>query len=341
MITRAEYERLRIGLRKSAQYYGSVDLSGGSKSNGGGQVVIVMERQKPVRFESLEEAASYLTGVGMLPRSKVMEMLRARKGLINGRQVSYPSDSEKTAEFSDRQKNIFKNLAAASTLALPAAAYFLSKGKLRNAGQLAEKTIGKFNRKISFKNMMKLYGNEMLDYSKHGWKLELPGVKSVVDAVTGAAFGTGGSNAGLSSVSFDTAKRIAKMHMGVKGGLEAARKTGVNANVFMHELGHAHQAYAQPRFGNRSVPSILFERLRSMFMPLKYNPMYQEELRAWNNAMKFGKIDPEAMDAALNTYRTAIRGNQAVLGTGTLSGLAIGSRIRSNRRQRQGGHHNG
>lgn len=341
MMTRSEYERLRDGLRKSAQYYGSIDLSGGSKSNGSGQDVIVFEKQKPIQFPSLEEAARYLAGVGMLPEDKILNLLYDRKSLINGRQIVYPSGSEKTAEFSDRKKNIFKNLAAASTLALPAATYFLSKGKLRNAGQLAEKTIGKFNRKLSFKDMMKLYGNEMLDYSKHGWKLELPGVKSVVDATTGAAFGTGGSNAGLSSVSFDTAKRIAKMHMGVKGGLEAAKKTGVNANVFLHELGHAHQAYAQPRFGNRSVPSILFERLRSMFMPLKYNPMYQEELRAWNNAMKFGKIDPQAMDAALNTYRTAIRGNQAVLGTGTLSGLAIGSRIRSNRRQRQGGYPNG
>lgn len=95
MMTRTEYDSLRAMLRKEAQYYGSVDLSGNSgASSSRSQAVIVMERQKPVRFESLEEAASYLTGVGMLPRSKVMEMLRARKGLINGRQVSYPSDKD-------------------------------------------------------------------------------------------------------------------------------------------------------------------------------------------------------------------------------------------------------
>lgn len=91
MITRAEYERLRIGLRKSAQYYGSVDLSGGSKSNGGGQSVIVFEKQKPIQFPSLEEAARYLAGVGMLPEDKILSMLYDRKPLINGRQIVYPS----------------------------------------------------------------------------------------------------------------------------------------------------------------------------------------------------------------------------------------------------------
>jgi hypothetical protein len=92
MMTRLEYERLR----KSAQYYGSVDLTGSTEtgSTGRGQDVIVIERQKPVRFPSMEEAAVYLTAVGMLPFEKVLGMLYAREPLINGRQVSYPEAEE-------------------------------------------------------------------------------------------------------------------------------------------------------------------------------------------------------------------------------------------------------
>ena len=132
MITRAEYERLRAGLRKSAQYYGSVDLSGGSKSNGGGQSVIVFEKQKPIQFPSMEEAARYLAGVGMLPENKILKMLYDRKSLINGRQVVYPSGSEKTAQAKDDSGKVARRLAGTALIAAPIlAANVLAKRQVK------------------------------------------------------------------------------------------------------------------------------------------------------------------------------------------------------------------
>jgi hypothetical protein len=74
---------------KKAQYWGDVDLSRGSEAHEG-QTVIVLEGRRQLEFATLEDAANYLAGVGMLPRSDVETMLRSREPLINGRQVSYP-----------------------------------------------------------------------------------------------------------------------------------------------------------------------------------------------------------------------------------------------------------
>ena len=179
----------------------------------------------------------------------------------------------------------------------------------------AAEVFNKNRRLLSFNEFKNAYQKEQALWRKAGKTLENPRFATVSDG----RFDT------LSHFAHDIGAGKGYIRMGVPD-IRKAYKNGVDFDTFWHELGHAHEAYNQP---GRTVAENLWSRAKSKFMPLKYNPKYQEELRAWNNAGKIsGKaMNPETMDAALATYRNGILGDQVTLGTGLASAGIIGSRF--------------
>ena len=233
------------------------------------------------------------------------------------------SGGSKTANRSDtpypNRGRISGNILALSSVAVPVLTYMLfrKRGKniLRQAERLQHLPTAK---KISREKMLEAAFGESLNWSNAGYKLNPP---SIVQAFNS-------SITGPSSFSFDPVKREGKIRIGVNN-ISDARRNGVNADVFWHELGHAHDAF---KTHPRTVGEAISRKIKGLLYPLKRNPVYNEELRAWNNALKFtnGGIDKDVMDSALATYRNSIHGSQATIGAGLASAGIIGSRFFGN-----------
>lgn len=108
---------------------------------------------------------------------------------------------------------------------------------------------------------------------------------------------------------------------------DVLRDDGVAESLVKHELGHA----TDPVSAGRRVLDVLDSQLMP-FRRIKNNKIYKEELRAWRNARKMpGEVDENLREAALDTYRHAIRVNAWASAAGIAATTAIVGRIMYNR----------
>ena len=212
------------------------------------------------------------------------------------------------------------NILALSSIAVPILTYKLFKNRGAKVSKAFNDAVSRHRRLLPFSDFRKAYMAEQELWRKAGKTLENPKFAEIVSGE--------GAFDSLSHLMYDVSSGKGHIRLGVKN-IRDAYRNGVDYNSFWHELGHTRDAYKHLGTG---VWDVLRGKILSKFMPLKYNPMYNEELRAWNNALKFtnGGIDKDVMDAALATYRSSIHGSQATIGAGLGSAAVIGSRFFGN-----------
>lgn len=62
------------------------------KTHGSGQRVVIQNRYAVMEYNSLEEAAYWLSKIGVMTEAEIKKKLSDREAYINGYSVTYPED---------------------------------------------------------------------------------------------------------------------------------------------------------------------------------------------------------------------------------------------------------
>jgi len=226
----------------------------------------------------------------------------------------------KLALYSDEKEHnspnkFLKRMGMLSTAAVPFALSALFHRRATPLVKKVEKILqSPTAKRISLQDAAKAAMGEKLRWDKAGYKFKNMSIAEQNTPIF----------ADLSEFTFDPVGKTGQLRIGVKS-LADAHKSGISSDMFFHELGHAHEAYNNIP---KTAPGMIFNKvIGRYFVPGKWNPLYKEEVRAWNNARKLsgGNISREAMDAALNTYKNEVLRRNAVAWSGVGSAGLIGN----------------
>lgn len=216
-----------------------------------------------------------------------------------------------------KKRSLLGNVAVLATATTPFLLSAALKGRGAKLTRIAEKALHSPNAsKLSLKDAMRMATMEKVRWNRAGFNLK--DFRIAESSTPGFA--------DLSHIEFNPFNRTGRLRIGVRS-LKDAHTHGINRDMFLHELGHAHEAYKH--MPSSVLGNIWRNYIGGRILPYKWNPLYKEELRAWKNAQKLsgGTPDKNIMDAALATYRHGITKNNLMTYAGLGSAGLIGHRF--------------